>query len=94
MKTRYPIAKAALGNFIQKLNLQPGDIVVCKNLETLRAIEGLGRVVNFTVPLVLAPQGIQKLSRQDLMNLLEQVQESDKSVLPAYGLTEQPNAPL
>lgn len=88
------MSKAALTERISKLNLQKGDIVVCKDIETLHAIEGLGRVVDFLVPLVYAPQGIQKLGRQDLLNLLEQVEQSDKSVLPAYGISEQPNAPL
>ena len=88
------MSKAALLDRIQKLKLQKGDVVVCKDLETLHAIEGLGRVVDFTVPLVYAPNGIQVLSRKDLLNLLEQVEEADKSVLPAYGISEQPTAPL
>jgi hypothetical protein len=88
------MSKAALTERISKLNLQKGDIVVCKDMETMNAIQGLGRVVDFTVPLVFAPQGITKLSRQDLLNLLEQVEQSDKSVLPAYGISEQPSAPL
>jgi hypothetical protein len=32
--------------------------------------------IPFVVPLVFAPQGIQSLTRQDLLNLLEQLEES------------------
>lgn len=74
---------------ISRLNLQPGDLIVCKDFETLHAIEGLGKVVDFTVPLVFAPQGIQKLSRQDLLNLLEQLEQPSA---PAYS--ESPRVPL
>lgn len=62
-------------NVIGKLNLQPGDIILCKDLQTLHAIEALGKVVNFMVPIVYAPFGIQKLTRQDLLNLLEQLDQ-------------------
>lgn len=59
---------------IEKLRLEPGDVIVVKDPETLHALSGLGRVVNFTVPLVFAPQGIKTLKRQDLLNLLEQIE--------------------
>jgi hypothetical protein len=88
------MSKAALTERVNKLNLQKGDIVVVKDEVCLHSLEALGRVVNFTVPLVFAPQGIQKLCRQDLLNLLEQLDGADKSVLPEYGITEQPSAPL
>lgn len=94
-KWKFPVSKAALTDRIQKLNLQPGDVLVVKDEMTLHGLEALGRVVNFTVPLVFAPQGIGKLCRQDLLNLLEQLDgAADKSILPEYGISEQPSAPL
>lgn len=61
---------------ISKLHLTPGDIIVVSHPDTLHYLEGLGKVTNFVVPLVFAPGGIQKLSRQDLLNLLEQLDQS------------------
>jgi hypothetical protein len=76
---------------IEKLRLEPGDIIVVKDAETLHALSGLGKVVNFTVPLVFAPQGIQKLQRQDLLNLLEQLETPPvEPLLP----NERTSAPL
>jgi hypothetical protein len=77
---------------IKKLRLEPGDILVVNHESTLHYLEGLGRVVNFNVPLVFIPQGgVQKLSRQDLLNLLEQL---DQSASPAAPSFESPSAPL
>lgn len=84
------MSKAGMLNCLQKLNLKPGDIIVCKDLETLQAIEGLGRVVNFMVPLVYAPKGIETLGRQDLLNLLEQIEQIPAPSQPV----ESPSAPL
>jgi len=67
---------------ISKLKLERGDIIVVKHPDTLKALEGLGRVVDFVVPLVYAPIGIDKLSRQDLLNLLEQLEQQQTESLP------------
>lgn len=64
---------------ISKLNLTPGDVLVVEHPDTLKYLEGLGRVVNFTVPLVYAPGGLKRLSKQDLLNLLEQLEEQAHS---------------
>lgn len=77
---------------LKKLKLEPGDILVVNHESTLHYLEGLGRVVNFNVPLVFIPQGgIQKLSRQDLLNLLEQL---DQSPAPLASPFDSPSAPL
>ena len=82
------MSKAALGSFIQKLNLQKGDILVCKNWESLKMLGELKIPgIDFQIPLVFAPEGIQKLNRQDLLNLLEQLEQPDKSVLPEYHVS-------
>lgn len=93
-KNRYQISHRQMLEGISKLELKPGDVLVVEHAETLKYLEGLGRVVNFTVPLVYAPGGLKRLSRQDLLNLLEQVEEGDKSVLPGYEVSGPMNAPL
>jgi hypothetical protein len=77
---------------VSKLRLEPGDVLVVKHPDTLHYLEGLGKVVNFTVPLVFAPGGIDKLSREDLLNLLEQIEQGQMQSLPAPP--ESMSAPL
>lgn len=95
MAKKYSLSKAAVLDILQKLKIEKGDVLVVKDIETL---EYLSKVhvpgIEGTVPLVYAPQGVQVLKREDLLNLLEQLEQADKSVLEPYGLTEQPNAPL
>lgn len=62
---------------IQKLSLLPGDVLVVSDHETLHFLSHTPPITKFTVPLVFSPQGIQKLSRQDLLNLLEQLEQTD-----------------
>jgi len=64
---------------------------VVKDLETLRylsqvKVPGLDGVV----PLVYSPQGIQKLTRQDLLNLLEQLEQP----ISTANYADSPTAPL
>lgn len=95
MSKKYPLSKAAVLNVLQKLKIEKGDVLVVKDIETLHYLSKVQVPgIEGTIPLVYAPQGVQILKREDLLNLLEQLEQSDKSVLPAYGLTEQPNAPL
>lgn len=88
------MSKAGLLSTLSKLNLTPGDILVVKDEATLRYLAQVQLPIPFVVPLVFAPNGIGKLGRADLLNLLEQLEHNDKSVLPEYGITEQSNAPL
>lgn len=83
------MSKAALLNVIKKLHLTPGDILLVKDIHTLEALAQLGQAVNFTVPLVFAPQGIETLTRQDLLNLLEQLDQN-----PAPPQVESSHTPL
>ena len=87
----YRISTATMMAGIEKLNLQKGDILVVSHHETIAYLEGLGRVTEFPVPVVFAPQGIKKLSRQDLLNLLEQL---DQSLAPTPPAMEAFSAPL
>ena len=74
-KNRYQVSHREMLKGLSKLNLTPGDVLVVEHPDTLKYLEGLGRVVNFTVPLVYAPGGLKRLSKQDLLNLLEQLEE-------------------
>ena len=77
---------------IEKLSLSRGDIVVCKNIEALELLSSQKVPgIDFPVPLVFAPEGVQKLNRQDLLNLLEQL---ETPVVPAPEAIEMPSAPL
>lgn len=69
-------------NGLTKLRLERGDILVVKHPDTLKALEGLGKVVDFTVPVVYCPFGIKTLKREDLLNLLEQLEQQDSPTLP------------
>lgn len=91
---KYPMSKAGLLNVLQKLNLTPGDVLVVKDHETLRFLAEVKLPIPFVVPLVFAPQGLQKLSRQDLLNLLEQLETQDRSVLPDYAISQPSSTPL
>lgn len=77
---------------ITKLRLEPGDIVVVKYPEQAMALERLGQVVPFKVPLVVCPDGIEKLSRQDMLNILEQLEEP--LTVDEYSQTAGSPAPL
>lgn len=89
-KALYQVSTAAMLSGIQKLQLRKGDILVVSRPETLHYLEGIGKVVDFIVPLVYAPGGIQSLSRQDLLNLLEQIDQQDVKEPFLEGL----NAPI
>jgi hypothetical protein len=75
---------------IQKLNLKEADVLLCRDVETL---EFLSKVnvpgIVGVIPLVFAPTGILSLKKQDLLNLLEQL-EQDVEPIPEAS----PVAPL
>jgi len=75
------------------LHLEKGDILLIKHPDMIKQLEACSGLVDFKVPIVLCPQGVQILKRQDLLNLLEQLEE-DKSVLPAYNISEGSSAPI
>jgi hypothetical protein len=83
------MSPALMASRIQKLSLARGDVVVVKDYETLKFLAEMPIHLDFVVPLVFAPQGIEKLTRQDLLNLLEQADQvvaspvlSDSTVAP------------
>lgn len=63
-ETKWPELEIA----IEKLHLEPGDILVCKDSD---AVEQLTKLqipnVTFPVPIVYAPNGIQKMTREQLL---------------------------
>ena len=91
MSHKYPMSKAGFLNSISKLNLQKGDVLICKDHHTLEYLSQVQLPLGFIVPLVFSPQGVEKLNRQDLMNLIEQL---DQNEMPAPSLVEMPSAPL
>lgn len=91
MSHKYPLSKAGFLNSISKLNLQKGDVIVCKDIRTLEYLSKVHLPLPFTVPLVFSPEGIGKLNRQDLLNLIEQLDQND---MPTPSLVEMPSAPL
>jgi hypothetical protein len=89
---QYQISTSTMLSGLQKLKLEPGDILVVNHPDTLHYLEGLGKVCNFIVPLVFAPQGIKSLKRQDLLNLLEQLDQTAEP--PSLAPNERTAAPL
>jgi len=77
---------------LQKLELKHGDVLVAKDWETLDFLSKV-RVpgIDGVIPLVYAPSGIEKLNRQDLLNLLEQL---DQQHGPIHGSGEPTSVPL
>lgn len=77
---------------VQKMHPQKGDVLVVRDVETL---EYLSRIkvpgLDSTIPLVFAPSGIQVLNRQDLLNLLEQLEQDPA---PAETNEDCPTAPV
>lgn len=61
---------------IRKLRLERGDALLVSNYETLRYLSEMPLHLDFVVPLVFAPNGVEKLTRQDLLNLLEQLDQT------------------
>lgn len=53
-----------------------------KDPEILNQLQYLKAPINFHVPIIFAPSGLQTLSRQDLLNLLEQIDQAPVSELP------------
>ena len=78
---------------IQKLELRHGDVRVVRDPETLHYLS-MVKVpgIDGTIPLVFSPQGIQKLTRTDLLNLLEQLEQPSKA--SEIAPTEVSSAPL
>ena len=72
----FQVSTATMLSHIEKLKLERGDVLLVKNIETLKFLSEMPIHLDFQVPLVFAPGGIQKLSRADLLNLLEQLDEA------------------
>jgi hypothetical protein len=75
---------------LEKLSLKPGDVLLVKDHETLHFLSHTPPIVNFPVPLVFSPGGMETLNRQDLLNLLEQLEQTETS----QPFSDSPSAPL
>lgn len=63
---------------IRTLRLERGDIILVENPHAMEALSNAKVKLAFSVPLVFAPNGgIKTLKREDLLNLLEQLDQAD-----------------
>jgi len=88
----YRISTAAMQSSIAKLNLSPGDVLVCRDAETLHYLSHCGLKLDFNVPLVFSPAGVTKLTRSDLLNLLEQLDQASEPM--SVAIPESASVPL
>ena len=67
------MSNAAFLSCVKKLNIQPGDILLVKNLEVAKQLQ-YAPTPGFTVPIILdlSNGGLEKLTRQQLLDALEQ----------------------
>lgn len=72
---------------ISRLRLEKGDVLLVRHPETMQYLSKAPIKLEFNVPLVYCPGGIETLKRQDILNLLEQLDQADKSVLPSYEVS-------
>lgn len=78
---------------IQKLSLRYGDVLVVRDVETLHYLSAVKVPgIEGTIPLVFSPQGIEKLTRTDLLNLLEQLEQPSRA--PELLPTDVSSVPL
>lgn len=72
------MSKAAMLSVVQTLRLQKGDILLVETPQALEALSNSGIKLEFNVPLVFAPRGgVKVLKREDLLNLLEQLDQAE-----------------
>lgn len=84
------IIAQTLADSIRKLSLARGDVIIVKNYETLKFLSEMPIHLDFVVPLVFAPGGVDKLSREDLLNLLEQVDQRETAQLAPLEVSSVP----
>ena len=67
------MSNAAFLNCVQKLRIEPGDILLVSNSEVLQQLTKVKS--EFSVPLIYDPtkSGISKLTREDLINALDRI---------------------
>ena len=86
-KRQFTISTSRMLAGIRKMELKRGDVLVVDHEDTLHYLDGIGKVVDFTVPLVFIPKPrtIESLSRADLLNLLEQIDQQGMSPAAEAG---------
>lgn len=75
---------------ISKLSLERGDVLLVNRMETLKFLSEMPIHLDFKVPLVFAPGGLQVLKRSDLLNLLEQLDQQESPQLMPLESTSVP----
>ena len=88
----FQMSKAGMLAVIQKLRLEKGDILLVETPQAMEALTKSRIKLDFNVPLVFAPRGgIKVLKREDLLNLLEQLDQTENQTA---GMPEETHAPL
>jgi len=61
-----------LVNYIKRLRLKVGDILVVRDLRTAIALVDAGKLikVNLDIPIIIAPQGVKKVTMQQLKDIV------------------------
>ena len=71
---------------IEKLRIKRGDVLVVRDYNTAKRLEGIHFNLQFQVPIVFAPLGIEKLSVDALKNIIAEVDEAKRIILPGVGI--------
>jgi hypothetical protein len=59
---------------IRRLRLREGDIVVVRDMESLRQLAGIKSMKGIpSCPILFAPNGVHRLNKKYLKNLLESI---------------------
>lgn len=79
-KAKLPWSKASFLAAIQKLNIQRGDVLLVKSIEVYEQLLNNPSPVDFNVPVIMDPNGvgIGKLTRQQLLDALDQLDLIDE----------------
>lgn len=63
---------------IKKLRLKPGDILVVSDFETCKKLIKVHlKEINFSVPIIFAPNGIKRVNRKYLQKVLDTMNQGN-----------------
>lgn len=67
---------------VEKLRLRRGDVLVCRDVPTLNALSEMKfPFLTFQVPLVYAPQGVDKIPLDDLKQIVRRVESTSQLII-------------
>lgn len=65
-----------LKNRVRKLHLERGDIIVCADPNTMKLLSGLQVDIPFPIPIVFAPEGLEKVSYAELKRVMKVAEQA------------------